>query len=87
MEIKIFWKEGCPNCPEAKKIGNILKDEGHNVAFHDIESLNGLTEATIHNVMSTPSIIITHNDEEKKAWRGKPPTLEEIKKWLEDNNI
>ena len=80
MKIKIFWQKNCPNCPEAKNIGKQLEKE-ITVQSFDIETVDGLAEASYYDVASTPSVVaLDNNDNEVKIWRGKSPRLEEIRK-------
>ena len=80
MKIKIFWQKNCPNCPEAKNIGKQLEKE-ITVQSFDIETVDGLAEASYYDVASTPSVVVLdNNDNEVKIWRGKSPRLEEIRK-------
>jgi len=78
MKIKIFWKKDCPNCPQAKNIGRLLEDKVE-VQYCDIDTVDGLTEACMLNVMSTPTIIILDNyDNEMDSWRGIVPDIKDI---------
>lgn len=80
MKIKIFWQKNCPHCPETKRIGKQLEKETE-VQYFDIETVDGLAEASYYNIISTPSIVALDNyDNEIKIWRGKTPYLEEIRK-------
>lgn len=83
MNVKIFWQVNCPYCPPAKKLGKKLEGKGVKVEYHDVKSVDGLAEAAYFNVLSTPSLIVT-NEENKEvmSWRGKVPTVKEIKKIL-----
>lgn len=79
MKIKIFWQKNCPHCPKAKNLGKQLEKEIP-VQYFDVDTLDGLTEACLHNILSTPSIVIVDNDEnEIRVWRGETPHLEEIR--------
>jgi len=83
MKIKIFWQKNCPNCIDAKNLEKQL-EEKILIQYHNIESVDGLAEACLYNVFSTPSVVIVDNSgNEIKAWRGKVPCLEEIKKEIE----
>jgi glutaredoxin len=80
MKIKIFWQKNCPHCPEAKNIGKQLEKEIE-VQYFDIESVDGLAEASYYNIASTPSVVaLDNNENEIEIWRGKTPRLEEIRK-------
>jgi len=75
--IKIFTKVNCANCPKAKELGKVLEKKGCEVVYYDIDTVEGLTEASYFNIMSTPSVILI-NETTKKTWLGKVPELNEI---------
>ncbi|MCK5299822.1 MAG: thioredoxin family protein [Candidatus Aenigmarchaeota archaeon] len=80
MKVKIFWKNACPSCPPAKILGRQLTDQGIDVTYHNIDELDGLTESLAHNIMATPSIVVTdRTDKEIKSWRGSVPQIDEIR--------
>lgn len=83
--IKIFLKAKCPKCPAVKEIGMVLQQEGYPVRHYDLDTLDGLAEASFYSILSTPSIII-EDDEEREvvSWRGVVPTLQEVKQYLSD---
>jgi glutaredoxin len=77
VRIILFWKENCAKCPEAKKLLSQLKIEEYE--SFDVDTEDGLTEASYYNVLSTPSILILDNDDEEIAgWRGIVPSIVEI---------
>ena len=79
MKIKIFWQKNCPHCPEARNIGKQLEKETE-VQYFDVDTVDGLAEASYYNIASTPSIVALDNaDNEIKIWRGKIPRLDEIR--------
>lgn len=81
--IKIFVKAKCPKCPAAKEIGLELKKEGLPVFHYDLDTIDGLAEASFHSILSTPSFIIEDGEEKEVAsWRGVVPTLQEVKQHL-----
>ena len=81
--VKIFLKAKCPKCPAVKEIGMALKQEGFPVNHYDLDTLDGLAEASFYSVLSTPSIIIEDEEErEVISWRGEVPTLQEVKQYL-----
>ena len=80
MKIKIFWQKNCPHCPEAKNVGKQLEKEAK-VQYFDVDSVDGLAEASYYDIASTPSIVVLdNNDNEIKIWRGNAPGMEEIRK-------
>lgn len=83
MKVKIFLKDGCPNCPSAKDLGKSLEKDGINVEYHDITTIDGLAESTYFGVMSTPSILVVGwDDTEKVSWRSAVPEIDEVRKVL-----
>lgn len=86
MNIKIFVQDQCPNCPPAKEIGAKLEKEGHNINYFDTNSVDGLSEAVLHDVLATPSIVVVDkNKKEVKSWRGDVPNLDDVRKVLQSN--
>ena len=85
--IKIFVKAKCPKCPAAKEIGMELKREGLPVSHYDLDTIDGLAEASFYSILSTPSFIIEDEEEmEVASWRGMVPTLQEVKQHLYRSN-
>jgi glutaredoxin len=81
--IKIFTKAKCPKCPAVKEIGKELRKEGLPVLNYDLDTVEGLAEASFYSIRSTPSIVIEDGEErEVISWRGVVPTLQEVKQHL-----
>ncbi|MGD0920110.1 MAG: thioredoxin family protein [Thermodesulfobacteriota bacterium] len=81
--IKIFTKAKCPKCPAVKEIGTELKKEGVRVSNYDLDTIDGLAEASFYSILSTPSVIIEDEEErEVMSWRGVVPSLQEVKQHL-----
>ena len=81
--VKVFVKAKCPKCPAAKEIETTLKEEGFPVLHYDLDTIDGLAEASFYSILSTPSIIIENDKEEEVvSWRGVVPTLQEVKQHL-----
>ncbi len=81
--VKIFTRAQCPKCPAMEEIGQELKREGVPVFNYDVDTTEGLAEASFCSILSTPSLLI--EDEEEKevaAWRGTIPSLQEVKQYL-----
>ena len=81
--VKIFTRTQCPKCPAAKELGKRLEQEGVTVFQYDVDTTDGLAEASFYGILSTPSLMI--EDEEGKevaGWRGRVPTLEEVRNRL-----
>ncbi len=81
--IKIFTKARCPRCPAVKEIGALLKKEGVPVWSYDLDTIEGLAEASFYSILSTPSLVIEDEGErEVISWRGVVPSLQEVKQYL-----
>ncbi len=81
--IKIFTKAKCPKCPAAKEIGKELKKDGLPVFQYDLDTIEGLAEASYYSILATPALIIEDEAErEVFGWRGTVPTLHEVKQHL-----
>jgi glutaredoxin len=84
--VKIFTRAQCPRCPAAKEVGKKLEGEGVSVFQYDLDTTDGLAEASFYSILSTPSLII--EDEQEKevvGWRGMVPTLGEVRRHLGTN--
>lgn len=83
LRLKVFWKKDCPNCPRAKNVAAQIEKKGIEVNYYDIETVEGLAEATLFTVLSTPSImIVNENNSEVSTFRGSIPTLSELENAL-----
>jgi len=85
LRLKVFWKKDCPNCPKGKAVVTQVEKKGVEADYYDIETVEGLTDATFFTVLSTPSIIIVdENDNEVSAFRGEKEilTMEELENAL-----
>lgn len=81
--IKVFTKSKCPKCPAIKEIAQELKREGFPVFYYDLDTMDGLAEASFRSILSTPSLVIEDEEEKEIAsWRGIVPTLQEIKQYI-----
>lgn len=77
--VKIFYKDDCPMCPVAKKLHQNLKEKNVNVIGYDVETADGLAEASFYSVMSLPTIVVEdHMENGVGEWRGKVPAMEEV---------
>jgi len=81
--IKIFTKATCPRCPAAREIGKELSKRGVSVFHYDLDTADGLAEASFQSILSTPSLIIEDGEErEVVGWRGAVPSLAEVQRHL-----
>lgn len=83
MEVKIFWQPSCPTCPQAKELGAKLEAQGAKVEYYNIKDPDGLAEGVMHDVMSTPTVIVTDNSgSEVASFRSQVPNIEDVKSVL-----
>ena len=81
--IKLFIQQKCHKCPQAKEVGNTLKNEGFEVMEYDIRTADGMSEAAFHSIQTTPAIILEDSDENIIAdFRSEIPTPQEVKDLL-----
>jgi glutaredoxin len=77
VEIMLFTKKDCPNCPGAKKImGEIEAELGERIVVkrYDLDDEEDFLTALQHQVMSTPSVVVG----ERLVSAGRAPTRDEI---------
>ncbi len=81
--IKLFWKDQGPRCPQAKEVGSALQKEGYRVQDFNVETAEGLAEATFYNVQSTPTFILEDQEENPIAdFRGEIPSAQKLMELL-----
>ena len=78
--LKIFTQPLCPACPPAKELGESLK-ESVKIEYFDVSTPDGLAQARLYNIMSTPTLVLVEDNKETKKWIGTPGE-EEVKKRL-----
>ena len=76
----------CPKCEHAQKFKSEIENKGIKTEYHDIKTVDGLSEALMFNVMDSPSVVaVDDNNKELKIWKGSIPQIEEIKYLAEEN--
>lgn len=80
FKLLIFFKGGCRKCVE---MGEALPTAGADwkgiiSCVYDVDTIEGLTEATIRQVYSFPCFILFKKDKEIKRWIGYVPNWEEV---------
>ncbi len=84
LKLKVFLKKDCPNCPKGKEIAKELEEE-LDVQYCDVDTVDGLSEACMYQVMSTPSLIIVdEKGEEVASWKGILPEIDYIRQRIFD---
>jgi hypothetical protein len=79
VKIKLFWKDECPKCPEAKA----LLDGAPNVELYNLNDIDGLSEGAFYGIMATPSIIVVDDlGKEITSFRGEVPSRNQMAEWI-----
>ncbi|MBN2467729.1 MAG: hypothetical protein JXD19_06210 [Deltaproteobacteria bacterium] len=82
-KVKLFWKKECPLCGSARIVGSQLKEQGLVVYDYNLDTADGLAEASYYGVLSTPTIIIEDDEENTIAsFSGQIPTSAEVTKTI-----
>ena len=73
--IKLFTREDCPNCPQAKRvveeyIRNRKDSRARGVEYWDIGTVDGLAESALYDVFGCPTVLIFKDDKEVKRIIG-----------------
>jgi hypothetical protein len=77
--VKIFYKDDCIVCPLAKKLGDHLREKNIDVVDYNVETADGLAEASFYSVMALPTIVVEDGMENGIGeWRGNVPKMEEV---------
>lgn len=76
MEVKLFIRDDCPECPAA-----LAACEGIvNLSVYDLAEMQGIAEASSFGVRNTPSIVVVDSaGREVAAWRGEAPEAAAIR--------
>lgn len=88
MEIRIFGKKDCNACKLAKqKFEFFIKrwqlEDKVKITFYDLETIEGLTEGTLADVVEIPtSLLIDDQGKEIARWEIKIPVSEELGKYF-----
>lgn len=75
MQLKVFVKDDCPNCPAAKEVANQFPFS----RLFNLDEAEGLAEAAFHSVLCTPSMVLVDDQEMViQSWRCHVPRPTEI---------
>ena len=80
---KNFYESEMPEMSCCQRDWNGVKEGRVPVLNYDLDTIDGLAEASFYSILSTPSIVIEDEEErEVISWRGVVPTLQEVKQHL-----
>lgn len=70
MEVKLFIREDCPECPAARRACEGIT----NLSVYDVGDMMGFAEASTLGVRDIPSIVVVDSSgREVAGWRGETP--------------
>lgn len=76
MEVKLFVREDCPECPAARAACDGIS----NLSIYDLSDIQGIAEASSLGVVSVPSIVVVDSSgHEIAAWRGTTPDPSDLR--------
>jgi len=87
-KVIIFGKEGCAKCTSTKnKVGHCINKWGLDgavpVVFHNMDTLDGLSESAFHNVAKIPTTIVERSEATLARWDGEIPKSESLRASLQ----
>ena len=87
MQVKIFGKQGCAKCTTTKnKIEHfVIKwelEDKLNISFLDLDTVDGLTEGALHDVLKVPTTILEKEGDVLARWDGEIPNSNEFKTFI-----
>jgi thioredoxin-like negative regulator of GroEL len=76
MEVKLFVREDCPECPAARAACEGIS----NLSVYDVNDIRGIAEASLLGVASVPTIVVVDSaGREVAAWRGTAPDPSDLR--------
>ena len=63
-------------------LGKISNDRIIRIAFHDMETVDGMAEGAYNDVLQIPTTIIEKNNEILARWDGEVPNSEKVKEHI-----
>lgn len=66
--VKFFYQPMCVKCPPAKRVVEELKKRGVQVEEYDVSTANGLAEAVLNGVLSSPTLLVAFPDKEPEIY-------------------
>ena len=87
MEVKVFGKKGCAKCATTKnKIEFFISKwdlkEKLKILFMDLDTVEGVTEAALNDVLNIPTTILEKEGSILKRWDGEVPNSDELKGYI-----
>jgi len=68
MDLHIFVKQSCSQCPTAKDLGKKLEEQGRVVHYQSLDTAEGMAQALKYGIRSLPTILLMNNGKEEGRW-------------------
>ena len=84
-QILVFGKQDCAVCKDTREKLMYFKEKHKfdaQITYHDMDTVEGLTEGAYHEVSDIPTVIIFNDKAELVRWVKKPPISEEFLPYL-----
>ncbi|MBU0650544.1 thioredoxin family protein [bacterium] len=87
MDVTVFGKQGCATCVTTKnKITQYIQNkklQGKIIfTYCDMDTIDGLSEGAMNDVMSVPTTIFKKDGKVVARWDGNIPETEEYEKLI-----
>ena len=88
MKIEVFGKPDCALCKTTKnKLAHFIDKWGYadtvDLAFIDLDTVDGMAEGAFRDVIEIPTTIVSHNGSTLARWEKLVPSSEEFKQVLQ----
>ena len=87
MQVEVFGKQDCAKCESTKHklehfINKLGVAERVEFRFHDMDTVDGLTEGAFRDVFDIPTTIVQRDGQDLVRWAGMIPPTAGIKQQL-----
>ena len=88
MTFEVYGKNGCAKCKSTRsKLGHLIakadRDDEVEIAYHDMDSVEGMAEGAFNDVTDIPTTILKDASGQPVArWEGWLPPSGEVKAYL-----
>ena len=89
VTIAVFGKQECARCKTTKnKLEHFLArwklDHNVHLAFHDLDTVDGLAEGAFYDLRDIPLTIIENEGRQVARWDGEVPSSQSLRLVLEE---
>jgi len=92
VRIDLYGKESCELCAHTKrKLDVLLKRWGYDanvkIFYWDLDTVDGLTEATFNDVHRTPTTTVSREGKHVARWEGEVPDSRALKLCIDTGTL